>query len=336
MNKKLEAIIKRGRVIALAGLASLAIGCASVEPNIETPQNVKPKAEVSVPVTEKAIPIIPMSPVYLAGKTLNERFKEVNGLSSEQQVNLAKNLNNLSVWETVLLSRYAPIDGILRKLSSFYSTDYKKYLQAILSGSILDPMAVGLTGDKGFGQITPSSEKWARDLYSDKTLGYKFPGAEITNNTLDPYTNLVLSSILFRKAAEEKIADLDAVYALYNQGFRGVSPDKDGLYATNNLASDVVNRAKTFDSIADDLMVFSWVSMNRPDLSKYIEDKDLRKVAENNNDTYDGKVAYEGMIGFLNSISTNKDKYSNENRKMFKDETANVSSWLKNLYGNGK
>jgi len=332
MNKKLEAITKIGRRIVVAGLASLAIGCASQPQNIETPQDVKPKAEVSVPVTQKAIPTIPMSPVYLAGKTLDERFKEVNGLSSDQQINLAKNLNNLSVWETVLLSRYAPIDGILRKVSSFYSTDYKKYLEAILSGSILDPTAVGLTGDKGFGQITPSSEKWARDLYNDKTLGYKFPGAGITSNTLDPYTNLVLSSILFRKAAEEKVADTDAIYSLYSQGFRGVSPNKDGLYATNNLGTDVVNRAKTFDAIADKLMAFSWVSMNRPDLSKYIEDKDLRKVAENNNDTYDGKVAYEGMIGFLNSISTNKDKYSEENGKMFKDETANISNWLKNLY----
>jgi len=324
MKQKLEAIMKRGKLLALTGIAALAIGCATVEENIETPS----KTEINVPVTEKAIP---MNPVYLTGKTLDDRFKEYNKLGSEQQANLAKGLNNLSLWDTILLSRYIPVDGTLKNLSSFYSTDYKEYLQSVLSASILDPMTIGGEG-KGLGQLTPQSEKWARELYNDKTLGYKFPGQEITNNTLDPYTNLVLSSILFRKAAEEKVLDLDALYSVYSQGFRAVSPNKDGIYATNNLGTDALKRKKTFEPIADKMIAFSWVS-SKPELSKYLEDDNLKKIALANNDKYDGKPAYEDMIKFLDSISSNKDKYTDENRKMFKDETANISNWLKNLYG---
>jgi len=321
MKQKLESIMKKGKIIALAGLASLAIGCGSLPPQNTTP-------ELTNAVAEKGS----MGSVFLTGKSLDDRFKEFNDLSGEQQDYLVKGLNNLSPWENVLLARYAPIDGILKRLSSFYSTDYKEFLQTILAQSILDPTAVGLTGDKGLGGLSQSSEKWARDLYNDKKLGYKFPGAEITNNTFDPSTNLILSSILLRKAAEEKVSDLDALCSLYGNGFKGVKLNENGLYATNDFGLNVVNRAKTFDSTADKLMAFSWISMNHPELSKNIEDTNLKRLVEVNKGTYDGKVAYEDMINFLNSISTNK-KYSEENRKMFRDETINISNWLKNLYG---
>jgi hypothetical protein len=315
VKQKLESIIKKGKILALAGIASLAIGCASMP--VEQP---KP---VIIPVSTV------MNPIFLTGKTLDDRFKEFDKLNSQQQVYLAKSLNNLSVWELVLLSRYVPLDGMIKELSSFYSTDYKGYLQAILSESNFDPIAVGLTGDKGLGQITPSSEEWARDLYY--RFGYKFPGPEITNNVLDPYTNLVLSSIICRKAAEEKVSDLNALYSLYSKGFKGVNKNTDDFYVTNDFGLNVVNRAKRFDSIADKMMVFSWMSMERPELAKYIEDKNLRKVVEANNAAYDAKNAYKGMVNFLKSMSTNK-KYSKENQKIFKNEAANISAWLKKLY----
>ncbi len=270
-----------------------------------------------------------MKPVFLHGKSLDDYFKEFDELIPEQQEYLAKSLNNLSVWDFILLSRYVPIDGILKELSSFYSTDYKWHLQSLFSESILNPMTIGPTDDKGLGQITHSSEKWARELYNRK--GYKFPGPEINHNLFDPYTNLVLSSIIFRKATEKKVSDFDAAYSLYTNGNKGVIRDKNGFYVINLLGLEDVNRAKKFDYITDRLILFSWISMKRPDLGKHIKDNHLRKVIETNNSEYDAKIAYEGMIDFLNSISDNK-KYSEENLEIFRIETINISTWLKNLY----
>lgn len=47
MKQKLESIIKRGKILALAGIASLATGCASLK------QYVEPRIGAIVPVTEK-------------------------------------------------------------------------------------------------------------------------------------------------------------------------------------------------------------------------------------------------------------------------------------------
>jgi hypothetical protein len=305
MNQKLESIIKKGRVIALAGAAALAIGCATVPS--------EPPA---------------MGQMYLTGRTMDDKF---SGLSTEKQNALVKSLNNLAPWENVLLARYVPIDGLLKELSSFYSNDYKEFLQTILAQSTLDPTAVGPTGSKGFGQLAASSEKWARDLYHNRRLAYKFPGQAITNNSSDIYTNLVLSSILFRKAAEEKVLDLDALCSLYGNGFNGVTL-KDGTYRANETGTNMVSRVKSFDSIADKLMAFSWISMNHPELSKDIEDANLKKILEANSGAYDSRAAYEGMIEFLNGISTNK-KYLETDQKMFRNEAINISDWVKSLYG---
>jgi hypothetical protein len=325
MKPKTRFLMKKGKVLAFAGLASLVISCSSSPKNIQKPQLNIAKVDAAA---ENAV----MGQVFLQGKSLDDYFNEFNSLSPEQQEYSVKSLNNLSAWDTILLSRYIPIDGILGKLSSFYSTDYKEHLQSLFAASVLDPIAVGPTGDKGLGQLSQSSEKWARELYNNKKLGYKFSGQEITKDSSDPYTNLVLSSILFRKAAEEKILDLDSLAALYSKGFKGVSQDKDGLYATNEFGLSIVNRLKTFDSIADKMILFSWVSMNRPELIKYIDNPNLKMVMWANKDSYDAKPAYEDMISFLNSTSTDK-KYSDENRKMFKNETINISKWIKNLYG---
>jgi hypothetical protein len=334
MRQDLKSIIRKGEITALAGLLSLAVGCASApkpQQKAEQPKDTKPKAELIIPAPERA----PMNPLFIAGKSLDDYFKEFSQLNPDQKVVLAKSLNNLSVWETVLLSRYVPIDSTLRGLSSFYSTDYKGYLQNLLSVSGLNPTIVGQTGDKGLGQLSTFSENWARSLYFNKKLGYKFTGLEITDNPFDINTNLILSSILFRKDAEEKVVDLDAVYALYSYGLKGVKLNKDNLYVANETGLNAVNRAELFDSIADNLMIFSWISMENPDLKKYIDDSNLRKVIENNNNnSYEGKAAYEGMINFLNAISTNSKKYSDENSKMFRTEANNIFLWTKMLYGN--
>jgi hypothetical protein len=327
MKKESKSVSKRIGMLALAGLASLVIGgCASSPKDIPT-KEIKPKTELIAPA-----PVNPtMGMIYLEGKSLNDYFKDFNDLSPEQQETSVKALNNLSAWETVLLSRYVPIDGTLGKLSSFYSTDYKGYLESILSASVLDPTALGGTAEKGLGQLSSTSEKWARGLYNNKKLAYKFPGQEITGDLSDPYTNLVLSSILFRKAAEEKVKDLDALTSLYSNGFKGVTAE-DGLYTANETGLNAVNRAKTFESIADKMMIFSWVSMNRPDLIRYIDNPDLKSIMEANKDSYDAnKPAYEGMIGFLKSTSTNK-KYSAETKKIFENEATNIPKWIKNLH----
>jgi hypothetical protein len=272
----------------------------------------------------------PMSPLFLHGKSLDDHFRELDELNPQQQEYLAKSLNHLSAWELVLLSRYVPVDGILRELSSFYSIDYKWHVQSLLSESILDPMKIGPTDDRGLGQITPSSEKWARDLYN--MFGYKFPGPKITNSILDPYTNLVLSAIIFRKDSEEKVLDFEALYSLYSNGFKGVKKNKEGFYVTNDFGIEDVNRAEKFSPIADKLITFSWMSMEKPELAKYIEDKNLRKVVEANNSAYDAGVAYEDMIDFLKSMSANK-KYSKKDIEVFKSEITSASTWLKDLYG---
>jgi hypothetical protein len=304
MEKK--SVIQRGKMIALAAVAATAIGCATV-PTVPTP----------------------MSPTYLTGKSIDDKFAN---LTTEQQDAFVKTMNNLGPWDNVLLARYAPIDGMLRDLSSFYSIDYKGFLETILAQSGLDPTA-GPKGIQGFGQITSESEKWARDLFNNKRLSYNIPGQKLANNASDPYTNLVLSSILFRKAEEEKVLDLDAVLALYSNGFNGVSKNENGLYSSNATGADMVKRAKSFDAIADKLMIFSWISQNHPELAKNIEDANLRKIIEANNGTYDGKVAYEGMIEFLNGISTNK-KYIESDQKMFRNEATSIAGWIKNYYGN--
>jgi hypothetical protein len=325
MKQKFDSVRRKGRIVVLAGLASLMMNCASSQPKTFPQKPVEASNSVN----------LVMNPVFFSGKSLKDYFKQFNSLSPDQQENAAKSLNNLSIWETILLARYVPIDGTLGNLSSFYTTDYKAQLDFILSTS-LDPRTTGLGGDKGLGQLSLSSEKWARDLYNNKKLRYEFPGAKITANSFDPYTNLVLSSILFRKASEEKVLDLDALMSVYNQGFGGVTLDKDGFYVVNDLGAKVANRIKAFDSIADKLILFSWVSMNRPDLNRFIEDPSLRNVIDANNEAYEGKSAYEGMISFLNSTSANTRKYSDENRKMFKNEIANMSSWIKILYGDSK
>jgi len=292
----------------------------------------KNKTESPKTYPDKKIILKKMNPVFLHGKCLDDYFREFDEMIPEQQEYLAKTLNSMSVWDIVLLSRYAPIDGILRSLSSFYSTDYKWHLQCLFSESVLDPTAVGPTNDKGLGQVTPESEKWARGLYKK---GYKFPGQEITNNIFDPYTNLVLSSIIYRKSAEEKVLDLDALYSLYTNGFKGVERNKDGFYAINEFGLGDVERAKRFDYLTDKLIIFSWLSMERSDLGEYIEDEDIRKLIETNNSSYDFKIAYSGMINLLNSES-NKEKYSEENADIFRTETLRILTWLKELYNSAE
>jgi len=270
-----------------------------------------------------------MNPLFLHGKSLDDYFREFDGMIPEQQEYFAKSLNSLSVWDIVLLSRYTPIDGILRSLSSFYSTDYKWHLQGLLSESTLDPMKIGPTEDRGCGQLTPESEKWARELYSKS--GYKFPGQEIGKNIFDPYTNLVLSSIIFRKDAEERILSWADAYSLYSNGFKGVERNKEGIYVTNAFGLEDVERAKRFDYLTDRLIIFSWLGMERNDLGKYIEDESIRKVIGANNSKYDARIAYEGMIDFLNSEISRR-KYSEKDMEVFKGEIINISNWLKELY----
>jgi hypothetical protein len=337
MNQKLESVIKGGRLIALAGIASLALSCGSspaTQPAQKEPQKVEQSAKPAV-----AVPVDVMNPVFLPGKSLDDYFKSFNQMNSEQQIALAKTLNNLPLWDTILLARYAPIDGTLKDLSSFYSTDYKGFLELILSRSALNPTSIG-----GFGGISPSAEGWARNLYNNKKLAYKFPGQEIGDNISDPQTSLTLSSILFRKASEEKVADLNAVFALYSDGFKGVKPNKEGILATkdnpyvaNEFGLSTAERVRLFDAIADELITFSWVSMNNLDLKKYIEDPALRKVVEaNSSASYEGREAYDGVIDFLNAISMNSKKYSEDNKKMFRAETANMFLWEKILYNKEK
>ncbi len=316
---KLESIIKKGKQIALAGVTSLAIlGCTTVPPKkAETkPEAVSLAAEAT------------MSPAYLKGKSLNDHFREFDKLNPGQQEDLAKSMNNLSAWDLVLLSRYVPVDGMMGKLSSFYLTDYKGFLQTALAESGLDMATLSMSNSKGIGQLSKEGEEWARTLYGK---GYKFPGQAISNDSFDPYTNLVLSSILFRKGSEEKVSDLDAVCALYNNGFKGVSLNKEGtLYEANEFGAEFVNRVKAFDVISNEMIAFSWLS-NRKDLLKNIEDVNLRKVAEMNTNIYDGKIAYEGMINFLNYMASNK-KYSDETKAMFKHEADNITNRVRNIY----
>lgn len=329
MGKRLESMLKKGKMIALAGIAATAIGCSSAphQAAVATQQENNTSQETTAAATANK---------YLAGKTLDSYFKEFDAMGPSQQEAMAKSINEMSAWDIVLLSRYIPLDGMLKGLSSHYSTDYKWYLQSLLSESGLDPTVIGGGIDKGLGQISPSSEKWARELYNDKSQNYRFPGPEIKSNILDPYTNLVLSSIIFRKDAEEKVSDLESLYALYTRGFDGVSLNDKGYYETNSAGKKSVERAKTFDSVADKMIIFSWISMDKPQLGRYIEDVNLQRAVRMNNSKYDEESAYRGMIGMLNSEASNREKYSDDTQKIFRDESTKMANWVNKLYGNFK
>jgi hypothetical protein len=77
MNKKLEAIIKKGKILALAGLASLAIGCASVKNYVE------PRVGLIVPV---AAQVQEYKPSFLVGAAYGfdiSNEKETAGIGIE-------------------------------------------------------------------------------------------------------------------------------------------------------------------------------------------------------------------------------------------------------------
>ena len=131
----------------------------------------------------------------------------------------------------------------------------------------------------------------------------------------------------------EQVKDLESLYALYTQGYDGVSK-KDGYYIANASGTDSVNKTrKDFDSVSDKMAIFSWISLDNPEMAKYVKDEKLKKIIGSNNNSYDLKPAYIGVIDFLHSESTDKAKYSDETRKMFRNEAINVYNWSRSLYG---
>ncbi len=273
-----------------------------------------------------------MQSLYVPGRTLDSYFEYINNLSEEEQIELVSELNYTSIWDIILLDRYLPIDGIVRDASAFYETDYKWHFQIMLSESILNPAIIGPTADYGLGQIIKQSENWARARYEEQA--YHYSGPDLSDNIFDPYTNIILSSIIYRHAAEIPVADLDAVYSYYTNGFEGISLNMDGRYVVNNFGINDVNRAKSFSEICDRFIVASWVSMERRDLLLHIPDERVRNMIALNNPNYDAEEAYIGMVNALNSFLGESDTPQAiiYDKDLIRGEIGHVLSWLESIY----